>query len=238
MLDPLMPRGRDYVPFIILGNMRTGSNLLRIALESSREIRMKNEIFNRGFRRPGASFETILAEWLVAYPLTVRAVGCKIFYDHLEDAEWARLLARPGLRVIHLTRQNRLRTFLSLVIAEKTDRWIEKYRKEPLALERRQVHVEIPRLIAFLDLSAKREEEARSRIAHLPVLDVLYEDLRAGLGDVMPAVLRFLGASRWIPGSVDLRRQNPEPVRCLIRNYDQVARALETSGRGRFLVED
>lgn len=237
-LDALKPRARNYVPFIVLGQMRTGSNLLRVALQSSPEIRMQNEIFNRGFRRPGASFETILGEWLTAAPRVVRAVGCKVFYDHLDDAEWSRLLAVPNLRVIHLRRRNRLRMFLSLTVAAKTGHWIEDRPRKQLAVEQRRVDLEIPRLIRFLEVSAKREEEARSRVAHTPVLDVAFEDLRDGLGDVIPAVLQFLGAHRWNPGRVDLRRQNPEPAHSLIRNYEQVARALETSRWRRFLVED
>lgn len=226
------------MPFILLGQMRTGSNLLRVALESSPQIRMENEIFNPGFRRAGATFETILDEWLGAHPRTVRAVGCKIFYEHLDDAEWLRLLSRPDLRVIHLTRRNRLRMFLSRVIAEASNSWIENRSSERLALERRRVALEIPRLVAFLELSAKREEDARSRCAGRSVLELAYEDLRDDLESVMPEVLRFLGARSWDPRGVRLRRQNPEPMRALILNYAQVARALETSRWKRFLVDD
>jgi LPS sulfotransferase NodH len=199
---------------------------------------MENEIFNPGFRRPGASFDTILAEWLVAYPRAVRAVGCKVFYDHLDDAEWSRLLARPDLRVIHLRRRNGLRMFLSLVIAEQNDHWIEDRPHKRLALERRRVEIQIPRLVRFLELSAKREEEAGSRLAGRPVLDVAYEDMRDDLGGVMTRVLQFVGARSYDATRVNLGRQNPEPAHSLIRNYVQVVRALETSRWRQFLVED
>ncbi len=53
----------------------------------------------------------------------IKAVGFKLFYDHLTKDEWGKFLLYKYLKIIHLTRENCLRTIVSLDIAFKLAQW-------------------------------------------------------------------------------------------------------------------
>src|SRR5688572_2406315 len=109
--------------FAIVGNARTGSNYLLDGLKSSPEIRMYHEIFASHNRDVGKDFEKVLSTTSRYESRSTRLVGFKVFYNHLTDEEWKKLAALEDLKVIHLTRRNRLRTVISLEIAFKTGQW-------------------------------------------------------------------------------------------------------------------
>src|ERR671923_162996 len=109
--------------FAIVGNARTGSNFLLDGLKTSPAIRMYHELFASHNREVGKDFEKILSTIYQYESKSTRLVGFKVFYNHLTDEEWEKLVRRKDLRVIHLTRRNRLRTVISLEIAFKTGQW-------------------------------------------------------------------------------------------------------------------
>src|ERR671925_2110889 len=84
---------------------------------------MYHEIFASHNRTVGKDFEKILSTIYQYESKSTRLVGFKVFYNHLTDEEWEKLVRRKDLRVIHLTRRNRLRTVISLEIAFKTGQW-------------------------------------------------------------------------------------------------------------------
>src|SRR5512138_3833678 len=109
--------------FAIVGNARTGSNYLLDGLKSAPAIRMYHEIFASHNRRVGEDFDRILSTVFQYENKSTQVVGFKVFYNHLTEEEWNKLVACQGLKVIHLTRRNRLRTVISLEIAFKTGQW-------------------------------------------------------------------------------------------------------------------
>src|SRR5215208_234320 len=109
--------------FAIIGNARTGSNYLLDGLKSSPSIRMYHEIFASHNREVGRDFEKILSTVYQYESKSTKIVGFKVFYNHLTEDEWEEFVAHRDVRVIHLTRQNRLRTVISLEIAFKTGQW-------------------------------------------------------------------------------------------------------------------
>src|SRR5215212_7728464 len=109
--------------FAIVGNPRTGSNYLLDGLKTSPAIRMYHEIFAAHNRTVGKDFEKIFSTIYQYESKSTGLVGFKVFYNHLTDQEWQKLAARKDLKVIHLTRRNRLRTVISLEIAFKTGQW-------------------------------------------------------------------------------------------------------------------
>src|SRR5512139_3647598 len=93
--------------FAIVGNARTGSNYLLDGLKTSPAIRMYHEIFASHNREVGKDFEKILSTLYQYESKSTRLVGFKVFYNHLTDEEWEKLVRRRDLKVIHLTRRNR-----------------------------------------------------------------------------------------------------------------------------------
>ena len=111
--------------FAIVSNARTGSNYLAGGLKTSPSIRMYHEIFADHNRQIGKDFEKIFSTVFQHESTFTKIVGFKVFYNHLTEDEWQKLMAYKDLKVIHLTRRNRLRTVVSLEIAFKTGQWAE-----------------------------------------------------------------------------------------------------------------
>ncbi len=221
-----LPAHSTYTPFILLGQGRTGSNLLRTALESSPQVYMENEIFSKQQRVLGKDFEIIIANLLRHYPNSVKAVGCKIFYTHLTNDEWLQLQALPDFKIIHLMRSNHLRLFLSLQIAQKTHQWFENRPGIKPPLEQRQVRIDQRQLVTFIEMSLLWREQVQQRFKDRAILEIYYEDMVADFDRVVTEAITFIGAKQWDRTKVNLRKQNPEPLRDLILNYDELKSAL------------
>ncbi len=277
---------RAYTRFIILGQGRTGSTLLVQALNSHPAIVGFGEIFNFSeflnadaepvqFNIDGWSpdqatdralrtsdYARFLRERVFCkHAPEIRAVGFKFHYEHVwgNDPSLAGYLAADtGLRVIHLTRRNRLRTLVSKNLALKTGRWLE-YEKpvapsvpsSPLRRLRKRVRAALTSLASklrpaktrgperkleispeelreFCAMSDTQEREWAERMSGHPMLTFAYEDLAADMDTWFGNAQRFLGVEP-LPLTTRMRRQNPEPLRELITNYDALRVAFAGS---------
>jgi hypothetical protein len=191
------------------------------------------------------------------YPEDVRAVGFKLHYGQLLGFEGLaeRLTEDREIHVLHLRRRNLLRMFVSLKLAEATGVFLEDTRPKattvnPLAaarhplkaasrLRRRlrppratgkaaraRVTVKADELFEFIvktRMRAVNHEELFREHRNLPVF---YEDLLDRRDEVFREAQSFLGVEPG-PLTVTLRKQNPEPLRELIENYDELYEAYE-----------
>ncbi len=108
----------NYKRFAVIGHARTGSNYLFVGLNSSNCVRMYHEVFAKRNREiAGKEFDLIFPMLFRKESRNIKAVGFKLFYDHLTRDEWEKFLSHKYIRIIHLTRENRLRTIVSLDIA-------------------------------------------------------------------------------------------------------------------------
>jgi LPS sulfotransferase NodH len=212
--------------FAIVGNARTGSNFLLDGLKTSPSIRMYHEIFADHNRQIGKDFDRVFATVFQPESQSTEMVGFKVFYNHLTDEEWQRLLAHKELKIIHLTRRNRLRTVISLEIAFKTGQWTQSGKKVSSEIKERRLQLEPSRLIQRLEQIEAGEAAARVRFRDREILEVVYEDLVSSPLESFEAVGRFLGVRGIDPKQIRLRRQNPEPLQQLLVNYDEVEAAL------------
>jgi len=215
--------------FAIVGNARTGSNYLLGGLKTSPAIRMYHEIFADHHREIGKDFDRVFSTVFQPESRSTQVVGFKVFYNHLTDEEWQKLLAHQDLKIIHLTRRNRLRTVMSLEIAFKTGRWTQSGKKSSSEIQDRRLQLDPVRVIHRLEQIEAGEAAARARFLDRETIEVVYEDVVSHPREAFEAVGKYLGVDGIDPTQIRLRRQNPEPLQQLIINYDQVEAALQNT---------
>jgi hypothetical protein len=137
---------------------------------------------------------------------------------------FAHVLGDRRLRKIVLRRHNRVRTFVSEAIAERTGEW-ESYEDLALAADQPRLTVHAPALLAHSERNEAyyRGLESKLVAGGRPWLELSYE--RLGDARERERVLRFLGVSS-SPLSAATRRQHPQPLRELIANLDELREEL------------
>lgn len=219
--------------FAIVGNPRTGSNYLLDGLKSSPSIRMYHEIFASHNREVGKDFDKVLSTVFQYESKSIRLIGFKVFYNHLTEDEWKKLRALKDLKIIHLTRRNRLRTVISLEIAFKTGQWTKSgHSGQP---QEKRVTLDPLKLIRRLEQIEEGEAVTRSRFSDRQILEIVYEEMVQSPREVFSAVGAFLGVDGIDPDQIRLKRQNPESLEQLIINYDQVESVLRNTRFAKYL---
>jgi LPS sulfotransferase NodH len=213
--------------FAIVGNARTGSNYLLSGLKSSPTIRMYHEIFASHNREVGRDFDKILSTIYQYESKATQLVGFKVFYNHLTDEEWGKLAAHRELKLIHLTRRNRLRTVISLEIAFKSGQWTRGGNSKNL--RDKKITLEPLKLIQRLQQIEAGEAATRARFCDNQILEIVYEELVNSPHEVFASVGDYLGVERLDPGRIRLKRQNPESLEQLVSNYVEVVAALKNT---------
>lgn len=221
--------------FAIVGNARTGSNYLLDGLKSSPAIRMYHEIFASHNRRVGEDFDRILSTVFQYENKSTQAVGFKVFYNHLTEEEWNKLLTCQGLKVIHLTRRNRLRTVISLEIAFKTGQWTKSGSSG--GPREKRVTLDPLKLIQRLEQIEEGEIATRRRFCDRQILEIVYEELVQSPEQAFAAVGTYLGVEGIDPGKIRLKRQNPETLQQLIVNYGEVEAVLQNTKFAGYLTD-
>jgi LPS sulfotransferase NodH len=218
--------------FVILGAMRTGSNLLEELLGSYPGIVCHGELFNPAFvgRRGQTAHLGIDLAARDVDPLRLLAAmrasgglpGFRLFHDH-DPRVLAHVLADPRCAKLVLTR-NPLESYVSLQIAATTDQWRLTNARN---LRRARAHFDADGFAQFLDT----QQAFQRQILHAlqtsgqTAFFIHYEDL----GDV--AVLNGLAGFLGIPARLErleprLKPQNPEPLAEKVDNPAEMAAAL------------
>lgn len=248
----------DYTRFLILGEGRTGSNLLVQALNSHPEIVCFREVFNwthkridyqvagyeefatrdRGMRKEQPLQllrERIFRDW----PPPTLAVGFKLHYGHafgyegLEEA----LVADQDLRLIHLRRKNMLRTYVSLMLAQRSGEWEKDDSPTPRVRLRRlissaknalggtdpltRIHVspaEFERFVVVHTLQGERYDGLFTTHAQLRLT---YEDMVGNFEKAVGEAQDFLCVSHRKPETT-LQKQRTRPLADQITNFREL----------------
>jgi len=219
----------QYTRFVLIGHARTGSNLLLDVFRSSPEVEMFHEIFSADNRIIGQGFNEGISQLYAEYARCIRAVGCKIFYNHLTNEEWAEFEKLKEFKILHLMRRNRLRTLVSLAIAFKTDIWLQTNSRKKIPVEHKRVYLEPENLIGQINQIETWESETRDRFAHRDTLEIYYENLVDNFNAIASKAIKFVGADRWSSNRVAYKKQNPEPLDQLILNFDEVSHVLKNT---------
>lgn len=241
--------------FVVLAAPRTGSNWLCTLLDSHPRVLCHHELFNPdgihlsrrlAARREPESLELGTLEERARAPAALldrtwrahlghQCVGFKLNLGQ-DPRAFDQVLSDPAARKIVLRRRNRVRTFVSEAIAQRTGDW-ESYREVPL-------RPEPPRLtVAAADLRAHAERnrayyaalERRLVAAGRPWIEVAYERLEQSAE--RERILAFLGVPS-APLVAGTLRRHPQPLRELIANFEELRAELRGSDLEGELCED
>ncbi len=219
--------------FVVLAEMRTGSNFLEASLNELPGVACHGEVFNPlfvGHAGQTERFGVSLAMREAEPQLMLRRMreagpalnGFRYFHDH--DPRVAEMvLTDPGCAKIHLTR-NPLDSYLSLKIATATGQWMLRDDKNRRTAKVRFDAADFARYLATIQ-SAQDRIRRTLQTTGQTAFAIRYDDL----GDV--AVLNGLAAwlgveARLAAPSAALRRQNaPDPLE-RVTNPDEMAEAL------------
>jgi len=227
--------------FVILAAPRTGSNMLCTLLNSHPAILCHHELFNpRGIlvaldyrdrppelgslaERDRDPLRFLDRVWQL--PLGANHIGFKVTRGQA-DPVIRHVLRDPSVSKIILRRGNRLKTFVSQLVAEHTDQW-EAYQDGPPMSPSTMVRVGVPALQEHTKLNDVFYEDLQDALesGRQPYMELLYEDL-GSRGDHTRA-LEFLGLTPPHPLlSAASMKQGGGDLRTMITNFDELDEVL------------
>lgn len=230
--------GGRFSGFVLLAEMRTGSNFLEDNLNTFPDIQSYGELFNPAFMGfanrteiCGMTMEQRERDPLALLAAIRRATpgiaGFRFFHDH-DPRVLAHVLRDPSWAKVVLTR-NPLESYISRQIATATGQWkltdarhrkAARVRFEPGAFE---AHLE--RLQDF-QLRLQHALQTSGQTAFY----IGYEDLADV--DVINGLAGFLGSAHRVKAlATNLKKQNPAPLADLVINPREMARALAALDR-------
>ncbi len=228
---------RHYKKIVIIGGQRTGSSLLLWQLRTHPQIELEGEIFRL---LKGRSCSEVWDTYFGKKLPWLKYAGFKIFYYHPEDSRdnsvWKRIEEDKSIRIIHITRHNLLRTYVSKLIAEKTGAWNSNQEKGQTGPGDKRVTIDASDCLQVFRQTKKWEEDfGTKKFKEHPYFALTYEQLTGDLQSQMNRILDFLDVSS-ITVKTNLKKQNPEPLKDLILNYDEIVVKLQDSEFG-YLLE-
>jgi LPS sulfotransferase NodH len=227
--------------FVILAAPRSGSNLLCTLLNSHPDILCHHEVYNPSGifyaldRRDGSLLlgtveereEDPLGFLLRLWSATLghTCVGFKMTRGQ-NELVLENVLRDPGVRKIVLHRRNRIKTYVSTLVAERLGQW-EVYREADLVEPRPKVELNVSDLRTHIAANEAYYAQINTvmRSSGQTGLEIAYEEL------ARPAehsrLLAFLGViGRSVPLVGRSVKQNPTDLRQLVANYDEVLYSL------------
>lgn len=228
-----MPPARPFDRFIVLADMRTGSNFLEANLNALPGVTCHGEAFNPHFigKKDCLDYLGISLEMREDDPFALlRAMeaatdglsGFRFFHDH-DPRVLARMLADPRCAKVVLTR-NPLESYVSLKIAKATGQWklgdARRRREGRARFDATEFEAHVTALQDF-QLHILRSLQTSGQSAFW----IGYDDV----GDV--AVLNGLAAFLGVAGRLEapddsVKKQNPEPLEDLVENPAEMAQGL------------
>ena len=220
----------NYNRFAIVGNARTGSDYLFLGLNSLNCVRMYHEVFAvRNRKLAGKEFDQIFPMLFRKENKNIKAVGFKLFYDHLTKEEWGKFLLHKDLKIIHLTRENCLRTIVSLDIAYKLNQWSLSVEGKDRQLIEKKIWLDTSNLISRLEEIKDYEVLTRDRFNDRHVLEVEYNELTTKPEETFQRIGKYLDVDDIDFTKITIKKQNQESLEQLINNYDEVCLLLENT---------
>lgn len=232
------------IRFVIFAAPRTGSNWVCSTLNSHPEILCHHEIFNPegmhyALDHRGGDLDLgtlaerereprVVIERLWREGFGKRAIGFKLNRGQ-SPAAFDAVLADAGVRKIILTRRNKVKTYVSELVAQRTGRW-ESYGQPAQRAPAVRVEVDAGSLLAHIALNESYYARLRGSLeaSGQRYLSCAYEDLRSEAE--WARIIEFIGVEPRTGLRAGTSKQNPCDLRDLVSNFAELEAALRGTG--------
>ena len=243
--------------FLIICAARTGSTMLRLMLDSHPDVCCHDEVFDkhviRGFIGLNDRIESPLHHMLlrirskdpvgfldnyVFSPGPFSIVGAKILYTSLEDPEWKsvfqRILSDHNIKIIHLTRENKLKRFVSHYIAVRITNVKLAFTPDSIPAP---VRVTLSPQECIEDITAAENAEKRfcEYFKKHQVFEITYEQVLDETSNKLIELQKFLGVA-----PVELKKKtlklNPDNLADIIMNYSELQEIFHGTRYEHYLI--
>lgn len=231
------------IRFVIFNAPRVGSNMLCTMLDSHPGILCHQEIFNPNIIGVARSvkneptFHLATLEEREQSPESVlssvwkinhgnRVIGFKLCWRQHDI--YRIVLEDPTVKKIILKRENRLRSYVSLLLARKTADWVI-YNQSSLSLKESKVKVDVDDLWKVLEYNRAYYQELETTMLQSGQewFECWYETLSNFT--TKKQILDYLEVPNPSPNAMiaGTRQINPRPISELVENFEQLVEALK-----------
>lgn len=227
--------GRRFTSFVILAEMRTGSNFLEQNVNQFDDLNVYGELFNPHFVGGANKDElfgitlkdrekdpfSMLAAIKLADPLVIP--GFRFFHDH-DPRVLQHILDDPECAKVVLTR-NVLDSYVSRKIAAVTGQWkltnLKHQKTAMIDFDPVEFREHIDKTQAF-QVQVLNGLQTRGQTAFY----IHYDDLQSL--EILNGLGQFLGSGHRVDGlSNKMKRQNPASLKSKVANYSEMLAGLE-----------
>ncbi len=252
-LSHLLPGNKRYTKYIILALARTGSNYLASSLNSNQYNICHGEIFNNAkpevifsayrhlrianknaLRTRNSSSTNFINKYVFHnMPNTIQAVGFKMFLYHGSCKwldVWDSLESINDLKIIHLRRRNKLKQFISNMVALKTNEWVKRSgdkEKTNYQTNKPRVEIEYQDCLKQFEQIDAWEHMRDDRLIENERLDIYFEDLLSNHTNEMRKIHDFLGVTHM--DTISNTKRQSTSLRDTILNYDKLKKQFSSS---------
>lgn len=243
------------VKFFIAGIRRTGTGLIRTTLNNHPQVRCIGEAFNFGDRfgkTRGEKCDDGYRQFINSIPggktrdLLLRKQTVDNFLDHLYEASEntekkaagfklmqkqsnefpmvLEYLRRHDARVIHVVRENVLKTLISRTVKRATGQ-----SHTTKAMKKTPVRLEVNRLLKDLERYEADNNRWPQLCASMAYIRVTYEGFVANQDEELSRMLTFLDVDPIVDLTSHFVKGNPDNIREIIVNYDEVENTLKNT---------
>lgn len=219
----------DYKKFVIISDARTGSTLLLNLLGFHPHIETEGERFKN---INGKNQEKIWNDIFRKRQKKLKYVGFKLFYFHAAGGDqwvWDRLKRDKSITIIHLTRDNILRSLISKKIGLKTKRWTENiHNNKVISLDEKKIFLDANECRDYFEEMTAFQESTLKMFKEHPLVHVHYEALAANTREVISNLYDQLEVKPYRKDS-QLKKQNPESIKELVLNFEDLKKEFKGS---------
>ncbi len=221
--------------FIIITHPRSGAHLIISLLNSHPEIECVDEVFNK---LNADECNLHYQKYLNSEQNITQIKGFKIpyhFWNTKKNDIWIKAKNNPEFKIIHLSRSNLIRAYVSYEIAEKTKVWYGK--KEQPKLIDKKIIIDPKHCLQWMNQTIHQQKISEYEFRYHISFTLTYENF---LFDNNKSIemLKFLDVDTHHQLTTRMKKQNPEPLHQLIINYDEFENSIRKSRWSVFLDDD
>lgn len=171
------------------------------------------------------------------YAKRYQAVGFKLFYYHSRKPQnvklWEYIKADKNIKIIHITRDNMLKTYVSRLKAEITNKWTNTNNSKEVITS---FQIPFEDAVKEFEWTLNWEKSIRKYFTRSEIFEIKYEDLESNADHIMREVLKFLHVP-YLPLVPSTYKQRKEKLSQAIKNYNELKERFKNTPWLRFFED-